>query len=242
MWGVPAGEARAGEPLVQAAERSLRGMFGEEAGAHLQVWYPSPAPIGHALTAYPPALAAARQCYGERVFFYRAEILGGRFRLPEAGQPPRPGCPYSDYHWLTRDEAEAYLPRPAFKYLHQIVGSGAGEEAARSEQWQAKLAARGWSLARGTAARVKRVQAARVQHFTRLRAVATREQGLLAAAPWGEEGKGLALAAAAHAYHERRREQRARGLASRQALAQRPRVEAIRAALVAARQAADGSM
>jgi len=242
-WGMPGGEVRPGEKMVQAAERCVRALFGAEAGAYLDLWYPSPAPIGHFLSAYPPHKAEELQCYGERVFFYRAEILQGRLRLPEAGAPPREGCPYSDFQWLTRDESEALLPRPLFKYLHQVMGGGAGEEAARGAAWQARCAREGRTVAAATAARAARVRKARVGGAggsgrggggTRMPAVATRAQCELAARPW-DGSKAGELAGAVNSYHARRREQRVRGLALRDALAFRPQVEAIRASLAAAR-------
>jgi len=250
-WGLPSGPARAGEPLVQAAERIVRKMFGGD--THFEVWYPGVAPVGHWLEVYPPEVAAAKQCYGERHFFYRAEILGGRFRLPEPGTPPREGCPYSDFNWVTRDESESLLPRPIYKYLHQIMGGGAGEEAARSAAWRARLEKKGWSVARGTAVRAKRVAAAKAA-YTRQRALATREQCLIASAPFASPAasttaipqsrnlqamsardKLTALASLVDRYHERKREQAARAKEMRTSLASRPRVEAIRAALAASR-------
>jgi len=226
---------------VQAAERVVRGMFG--ADAHLDVWYPGVAPVGHRLVVYPPALAQAKGCYGERHFYYRAELLGGRFRLPEASAstPPRAGCPYTDFHWLTRDETEAYLPRPLFKYLHQVIGAGAGEEASRTAAWRKRLEGKKWGVGRGTAVRAARV-AGGVAGYTRLRALATGDQCALAAAPFAADPKGklAALGAQSDRYHDRRREQATRAEAQRVTLQDRPRVEAIRAALTAARLGGGG--
>jgi hypothetical protein len=231
-WGLPSTVAHEGEPLVQAAERGLRAAFG--ADAHLEVWYVGRMPVGHWLRAYPPEEAAAKGCYGERVFVYRAELLEGRFRMPHQREGGAGDCPYDDFHWLTRDETEAYLERPLFKYLHQVAGGGAGEEFERSKKWRASLGP--CSIASATRKRAIRVGA---MYKLRLPAVATLEQARLAALPWGPE-KHAALEAEAARREARRAEQRLRSAANKEMLALRPRVEAVRAALAAARAAAAG--
>jgi hypothetical protein len=231
-WGLPAAAAHEGEPLVQAAERGLRAAFG--AGAHLEVWYAGRAPVGHWLRAYPPEEAAARGCYGERVFVYRAELLEGRFRMPSLREGGGEGCAYDDFHWLTRDETEAYLERALFKYVHQVAGAGAGEEFARNAAWRGALG--GASVAGAVRGRALRVAA---HKRLRLPAVATAEQARVAALPWGPE-KVAALQREAAGREARAAEQRLRGQAAHEMLKLRPRVEAVRAALAAARAAAAG--
>jgi hypothetical protein len=231
-WGLPSAEAHEGEPLVQAAERGLRAAFG--AGAHLDVWYVGRAPVGHWLRAFSPEEASARGCYGERGFVYRAELLEGRFRMPALREGGAGGCAYDDFHWLTRDETEAFLERPAYKYLHQVMGGGAGEEHARNAKWLRDLGGR--SVGGATRNRALRVKAAAP---LRLPAVATAEQARVAALPWGPE-KTAALAEESKRRAARVAEQRLRTQANREMLALRPRVEAVRAALAAARAAAAG--
>jgi hypothetical protein len=176
--------------MVQAAERSLRALVRDPA---LDVWYVGNAPVGHWLQVYGPEQQKATGCYGAKVFFYRAEILRGRFRLPKAGAPDAAAFPYDDYYWLARDETEPLLARPMYKYVHQILGAGAGEEAARSAAWQAKISAKGLTPAQATGRRAHRVAAQRGE-AVRLPAVATRAQAQAAALPWS--GAGAAAPAA----------------------------------------------
>lgn len=237
-WGPPVGRRRPDEPLVQAAERSVKAAFGDP---YLDVWFLGNAPIGHQLVAYAPAVAAARGCYGERVFFYRAEILAGRFRLPTgAAGDARDAAtfPYDDFQWLSRDETEAVLPRPLFKYLHQIIGAGAGEEFVRNAAWRERVGARALTLAQATGRRRHRVETVRLAGG-RVPVLATAAQVALATAKYSD-GKVAALAAEADAYHARRREQAERSRALRAALAIRPGVEAIREKLDEARKTREG--
>ena len=132
------------------------------------------------------------------------------------------------------------LPRPLFKYLHQVIASGPGEEIVRAEAWKARNAARGLTVAQATGRRAHRVwlQKRRVRQTAvgegssgrsleaagesapvgfRMPAVATREQAAVAALPWVRDGdagaaasKAAALVAAGDAYYVRRADQKAR--------------------------------
>jgi len=234
-WGLPCAELRgADEPMVAAAERAVRGAFA--ADGDLELWFPGAAPMGHQLVEYGADAQAASGRLGAKVFFYRAHILGGRLRA----QPASPARAYDDWQWLTRDEAEAVLPRPDYKYLHQILGAGAGEEFARRGRWLAAAAARGLSAGQATGRRAHRVDAARAAR-TRLLAVATRGQAALAAQPWAP-AKAAALRAEVDATSARLREQK--GVAAAAAAAMRPPTlaalaAAARAAKAAAPKAAD---
>ena len=239
VWGPPVGRRRADEPLVQAAERSIKSAFGDP---YLDVWFLGNAPIGHQLVPYAPAIAAERGCYGERIFYYRAEILAGRFRLPSgASGDPRDAStfPYDDFQWLTRDETETVLPRPLFKYLHQIIGAGAGEEFVRNSAWRERVGARALTIAQATGRRRHRVETVRLAGG-RIPVLATAAQVELATAKFSD-AKVKALAAEADEYHARRREQAERSRALRAALAIRPGVEAIRVKLEESRKARGGA-
>lgn len=177
-WAFPATVVREGESMTTAASRGLRAAFVPE--GDMDVWYVGSAPIGHWLQVYTPEQQAATGCYGAKVFFYRAEILSGKLRL--AGND----AAYSDFMWLARDEMETHLPRPLFKYTHQIVGAGAGEEFARREAWKQRIAARGLTEAQATGRRAFRVNKVRIAK-QRLPAVATREAARVAAAAWSED-------------------------------------------------------
>jgi hypothetical protein len=196
--------------MVQAAERSLRALVRDPG---LDLWYVGNAPVGHWLDVYSPAKQAKTGCYGAKVYFYRAEILRGRFRLPKAGAADAAAFPYDDYFWLARDETEPLLARPFYKYIHQVIGAGAGEEAARSAAWQAKIQARGLTVAQARGWRAHRVETQRGD-AVRLSAVATRAQAAAAALPWAGaaaasagagagEDKAAALRSQVDSYHQR---------------------------------------
>ena len=220
LWGLPEGVRLPGEPMVQAAQRCLREAWGPDPS--LDLWYVGGAPVGHVLRVNPPDVQAATGVYGAKVFIYRAEIIAGRFRLPTTAPT---ASRFSDFGWYSRDEAEAVLDRPLWKYLHQVMGSGAGEELAREEAWLARIEARGLTVAQASGRRAYRVRRTRLSHAAskasgsprsagfRLPAIATRDQAVLAAAPWVGEGrdtKSAALAAAGDAYHLRVADQKIR--------------------------------
>lgn len=240
-WSLPAGECLEGEGMKQAAERVLRATFGDPS---LLLYYPGNAPVGHWLRVYSPEEQQAKQCYGEKIFFYRADIGRGRFRLPregEAGFRSPATFPYDDFRWLTRDEMEGVMTggsRPLWKYLHQVVGLGAGEEYARAQAWKSKVAGqKGGSIQAGTAVRVHRVSKQKRLGY-RLPAIATRKHAELAAAPWDKEGvKEAAWADLSRTWWQRRKEGRARGVALRQDLATPSQQTLLTARMAAARAA-----
>lgn len=63
--------------MVASAHRTLRTSVGED----VVTWYPGNAPMGFWLDVYPEEKQQKLQCYGAKVFFYRAEILNGRVKL-----------------------------------------------------------------------------------------------------------------------------------------------------------------
>lgn len=220
-WGLPEGARLPGEPMVQAAQRCLREAWGDDPA--LDLWYVGRAPVGHVLRVHTPEVQAATGTYGAKVFVYRAELIAGRFRLPPAVPGGAAGARFSDFAWLSRDEAEGVLARPLWKYLHQVMAGGAGEELAREEAWLARIEARGLTIAQATGRRAHRVAGMRLAHSRgaaarlaagfRMPAVATREQAAIASMPWSDEGraaKAAALVAAGDAYYARRADQRKR--------------------------------
>jgi hypothetical protein len=232
-WGLPRGERLPGEPMLQAAERCLREAWGGDPS--LDIWYMGRAPVGHLLHVHPPEVQAATGQYGAKEFIYRAELIAGRFRLP-THPAAAAAVNYSDFAWLTRDESESVLSRPLFKYLHQIIASGPGEELSRALKWQERNAARGITIAQATGRRAYRVRMQKTSFGTvagvrhahasfgfRMPAVATRAQAAIAAQPWpkGDAGasKAAELVAAGDAYYARRADQKARSAAIAKALA-----------------------
>lgn len=223
-WSLPSGVRMEGEPMRQAAERSLRALFGDAA---LLAWYVGGAPVGHLLRVYSPAEQAALSCYGEKVFIYRAEIVKGRFRLPKEGEtgPRAPSVfPYDDFMWLSRDEMEGVMGsggdggRATWKYLHQVVGLGAGEEATRAQAWKDRCAKRGVTLAEASGRRAERVRKQLRLGF-RLPAIASRGAAELSARVWDAQGgKAADVKDASTAYYARVRDCRARSEQLRQQL------------------------
>ena len=232
QWGLPSGLRQQGEPMARAAERSLRFLFGSS-DPTVDVWYTGAAPVGHWLQVYSPEKQKESGCYGAKVFFYRAEILNGKFTLPR-GEPGddrhAASFPYDDFHWLSRDETEAFLPRPFYKYIHQVIGAGAGEEHARREAWLKRIAAKGLTPAQASGRRNFRVASARripnggdVIGVPRLAAVATQAQAALAATPFTPGGsKAADVRAEFGAFRQRLRAQAALSEKLRTSLATPP--------------------
>ena len=205
-WGFPGGLHRSGETMAQAAERALRGLFTDP---ELDVWYVGNAPIGHRLVVHDPATQAATGQYGAKHFYFRAVLMNGRFALP--GVAAGSGHGLDDFAWVARDEMEALLDRPAYKYLHQIVGAGAGEEAASRAAWLQRIGQRGLTVAQATGRRAHRLSTARLASVKRSPAVATGAQAASAATPWTLPGKSAAVVAESDAYYARMAASKAAG-------------------------------
>jgi hypothetical protein len=189
--------------MARAAERVVCAAFGPEPS--LDLWVVGSSPVGHELRMYAPEKQKATGCYGEKVFFYRAEMVGGRFRLPASGSKKAfdgdtrspDAFAYDDFVWVSRDESEAFLARQDFKYLHQVMGAGAGEEVSRKQKWLAALQAKGLTVAQATGRRWHRVKAMRGTDRRRP-ALATRAQVEVAALPFAADGRKAAALAAEH--------------------------------------------
>jgi hypothetical protein len=132
-----------------------------------------------------------------QIFFYRAEILSGRFRLPLPDDASFAKQPYDDWAWLARDETEGRLSRPLYKYAHQVLGAGAGEEAERSRKWLERVAARGLTVAQASGRRRYQLSMHEggERRSARFGVVASRSEIAAAAAPVGAD-KAAAVQAA----------------------------------------------
>ena len=76
-WVLPGGVREEQERMVDAAERTLHATLGEE----IIPWYPGNAPMGFWLHKYDESTQEELGTYGEKMFFYRAEILNGKVKL-----------------------------------------------------------------------------------------------------------------------------------------------------------------
>jgi hypothetical protein len=191
VWGLPSVEVlNASEPMITAAERAIRSSLACEG---LDIWFPGAGPMGHLLVEYSAEQQKQTGRFGAKVFIYRAHILGGRIRVhPSATLTSLTKANaakgyvddvYDDIQWLTRDESEAVLTRPLYKYLHQVMGSGAGEEFSRREKWKAMLEEKNISVNQAVGRRSFRVKNG-ISQRTRLLAIATRHQAKIASEGW----------------------------------------------------------
>lgn len=209
VWGFPCGVALGGEALRSAAERHLRAAVAVD--PELDLWFVGHSPIGHSLEVFTPAEQTASGAYGAKVFYYRVELLGGRPKLEEDSR-------YDDFVWVTRDEAEKYLSRPLYKYAHQIIGSGPGEEFTRHETWHSKVQAKGITVAQAAGRKNFRVTSARLAGL-RLPVIATQAQAAAASLKWDDSSKAGVYKSEFAAFHARRKVASAQSAAYQAALA-----------------------
>ena len=221
QWMFPGGEVYEGEPIRQAAERWMKTYFGND--SKVELWYLGNSPIGHYLRVYPPEIQKQLQCYGEKIYYYRAEILSGRFRLPKKTE--KRTLPYTDFQWLTRDETETVFDRPFYKYAHQIIGSGAGEEYARASQWKEKLQKKNKKIGTAVIQRIQREQTQK-KNGIRFPLIATRNDAEIAALRYSKD-KEMVQMKAVNRYYDRVRETRLLSAQIRKSLAEKPMVTII---------------
>merc|ERR1712224_378894 len=80
------------ENMRQCAERELK----EECGEDFNVHFVGNAPMSWCWYPFPDEVAQATQCYGAKVFFFRAQLLHGEIELDSSE--------LSDYAWATKSE------------------------------------------------------------------------------------------------------------------------------------------
>mmetsp|Transcript_46557 Transcript_46557/g.77290 ORF Transcript_46557/g.77290 Transcript_46557/m.77290 type:complete len:290 (+) Transcript_46557:20-889(+) len=107
-WGFPLGLVRPGETMRQGAER----VAAEQLGQRMDLFWLSHAPEGWLVYPFPEATQKKAKAYGEKVWFYRAELLGGA---------PAPHPRLRDHAWLTRAELRTRLPADVAGYLNEIL-------------------------------------------------------------------------------------------------------------------------
>jgi large subunit ribosomal protein L46 len=107
-WQFPQGKLKPDENLRAAAERIC-----DRATGKCKRWFISNAPIGHFCYEYPDAVKAARNEFGAKIFFYRAQLLGGGIKLETRL--------YTDYAWIARSEVKDYFGEEAADFMHHLL-------------------------------------------------------------------------------------------------------------------------
>lgn len=108
-WQFPQGKLQDDEEtLRQGSERVLSRAVGK-----IGRWFISNAPLAYYCYEYPPEMQKARNQFGAKVFFYRAELTAGNIKLETRL--------YKDYAWVTRAEAAEYFPKEMKSFVHSIL-------------------------------------------------------------------------------------------------------------------------
>jgi large subunit ribosomal protein L46 len=108
-WQFPQGKVLDTEKSMrEVAERVL-----DRAGGKFRRWFISNAPIGYYCYEYPEEIQKARNQYGAKVFFYRAQLIAGSIKLETKL--------YKDYAWVTRDEVSEYFDENMSEYIKAIL-------------------------------------------------------------------------------------------------------------------------
>jgi len=107
-WGFPQGLLKPEENMRQAAERVAI----EQLGQKMELFWLSNAPDGWTYHVFNEALRAKANAYGEKVWFYRAELIGGQPVIHSRIQ---------DHAWAKRSEFEDYVPKDLAGYLQQVL-------------------------------------------------------------------------------------------------------------------------
>lgn len=108
-WQFPQGKILDTENNMRGvAERVL-----DRAGGKFRRWFISNAPIGYYCYEYPEEIQKARNQYGAKVFFYRAQLIAGSIKLETKL--------YKDYAWVTKDELAEYFDEDMTEYLQAIL-------------------------------------------------------------------------------------------------------------------------
>lgn len=131
-WQFPQGKLQENETISDAAARILQRAGHADVdqfqGSALSKKKPSPllvpqnsyfvsnSPVGHYQYAYNPALQEKRKQFGARVFFTRAQYLGGS-TLPVKISKKL----YKDFAWIARDEVFEYFDPETAKFLYSLL-------------------------------------------------------------------------------------------------------------------------
>ena len=108
-WQFPQGKLQDdSETLRQGAERVLSRAVGK-----IGRWFISNAPLAYYCYEYPPEMQKARNQFGAKIFFYRAEFTAGNIKLETRL--------YKDYAWVSRSEAVEYFPKEMKLFIHSIL-------------------------------------------------------------------------------------------------------------------------
>ena len=108
-WQFPQGKVLDNENSMRSvAERVL-----DRAGGKFRRWFISNAPIGYYCYEYPEEIQKARNQYGAKVFFYRAQLIAGNIKLETKL--------YKDYAWVSSDEFSEYFDENMSEYIKAIL-------------------------------------------------------------------------------------------------------------------------
>lgn len=102
-WVLPQGKHKPGETLRQTAERVLQ----EKCGENIKSKFLGNAPCGFYKYKY-PKVARKDTTVGAKIFFFKAEFLGGQMELEKSH--------YKDYEWATRKQLE----KVPYEYLKSV--------------------------------------------------------------------------------------------------------------------------
>jgi hypothetical protein len=110
-WGFPTADldVSGAAPMVRSAESAMVAAVGDA----MHVWWPGAAPVCHMNRVYGEEQSAQSGAYGERLFFFRGELLRGF---------PVVGGDYDDHRWVTRTEAAEFLPKDVWEATFDALG------------------------------------------------------------------------------------------------------------------------
>lgn len=99
VWMLPQGYRESGESMKEVAERVLKLCSEEDS---IKVKMLGNAPVGVYKYKYPKAVQKELGVQGAKVFFFKAKLLQGEFKM-------RSDSSIKDFRWLTREELDSHL-------------------------------------------------------------------------------------------------------------------------------------
>jgi large subunit ribosomal protein L46 len=124
-WQFPQGKTLENETLRGAADRILQRTAQVDTAVTPAVssialldnaWMVGNSPVGHYQYEYSGPVKEKRQQFGAKVFFTRAQYLGGCLQPIKVSKKL-----YKDFAWIARDELTDYFDAETAKYLHALL-------------------------------------------------------------------------------------------------------------------------